>query len=159
MERIIDELKVPCTGFFTKEIKEEGKRRGFSIITLKGGEGILAHENLASKARVGKYAVNLEALEKIAIPALTPSKPEEIVIIDEIGKMECLSPLFREALLRTLNAPNPVIATIALQGNPFIESIKKRNDVRIFNLTEEKREALIVFLKQEIYKYKNSQEE
>ena len=82
-------------GFFTREIKEGGKRFGFSIITLDGKEGILAHEDMRTSLRVGKYGVNIEELNRIAVPSMIPTKPDLIVIIDEIGQMECFSPLFR----------------------------------------------------------------
>ena len=46
-------MEEPVTGFFTREIKEEGRRVGFSINTLDGREGILAHKSIDSKYRVG----------------------------------------------------------------------------------------------------------
>ena len=82
------------TGFFTQEIRERGKRVGFSITTLDGKKGVLAHQAIKSRFRVGKYGVNLDYIDEIAVPSMIPSKADEIVVIDEIGKMECFSPLF-----------------------------------------------------------------
>ncbi|GEM_PF-2831220 len=48
-----------------------------------------------------------------------------IILIDEIGKMECFSERFKEVLLRCLNSEKKVIATIALKGSEWIEEIKK----------------------------------
>ena len=114
------------TGFFTREIRENQRRVGFEIITMHGDQGVLAHVNLKSRVRVGRYGVNLEDLERIAVPAMIPTKPDEIVIIDEIGKMECFSPLFRETLERTLDSAHHVIGSIAKKGDRFIERIKNR---------------------------------
>lgn len=143
IERIIPQVHKPCRGFFTREIRERGRRVGFSIISLAGQEALLAHENSPSSIKVGKYGVNLGKFEEIAIPAISPANEEEILIIDEIGKMECYSSLFREALLKILNAPNRVIATIAWKGTPFIEKIKKRADVTLVKISPENRDALV----------------
>jgi nucleoside-triphosphatase len=92
--------------------------------------------------KVGKYGVRIQDLDQIAVPAMIPSSPDEIVIIDEIGKMECLSTLFRETLIRTLDSDSPVIGSIALRGGPFIEEIKKRNDVTVIAISEKNRDTL-----------------
>ena len=129
-------------GFFTREIKEKGRRVGFAIITLEGREGTLAHEKSRNHPRLGKYGVHLEELERLAVPAMRPSQPDEIVIIDEIGKMECLSALFREALVQVLNSPNRVVATIAMKGTPFLDEVKSRPDVLLLQVSEANRNSL-----------------
>ncbi|MGB9700501.1 MAG: NTPase [Thermodesulfobacteriota bacterium] len=143
IEKLVHQINRPCRGFFTREIKEKGRRVGFSIITLDGQEARLAHESSKSSIRVGKYGVDLDQFEKIAIPAIWPSAAEYILIIDEIGKMECYSALFREVLLKILDAPNELIATIAWKGTPFIEKIKKRDDITLMRITLENRDALV----------------
>jgi nucleoside-triphosphatase THEP1 len=142
IEKLVNRTSRPVTGFFTREIREKGRRVGFSVITLDGKEGILAHENTKSPLKVGKYGVRIQDLDQIAVPAMIPSSPDEIVIIDEIGKMECLSTLFRETLIRTLDSDSPVIGSIALRGGPFIEEIKKRNDVTVIAISEKNRDTL-----------------
>jgi nucleoside-triphosphatase len=143
IETVIQKIDRPMTGFFTREIKEGGKRVGFSIITLDGKEGTLAHKDSETKIRVGKYGVHLDQLDQMAVPSITPSRPEEIIIIDEIGKMECLSSLFRKTLLKTLDSNNWVVGSIALKGSPFIERIKERRDVALFTVTEKNRVSLV----------------
>jgi len=131
------------TGFFTSEIREKGQRVGFTITTLNGEKGILAHINHKCPMKVGKYGVNVKDIDHIAVPSIVPSKPKEIVVIDEIGKMECLSPLFKKTLLSTLNSGHPIIGSIALKGDPFIQKIKKRSDLELIHVSEENRDKLI----------------
>jgi nucleoside-triphosphatase THEP1 len=114
ISRIVQQLRIPLTGFFTREIREEGKRVGFSINTLDGKQAILAHINVSGQYRVGRYGVVLENIEGVAVPSMIPKGPQESVVIDEIGKMECLSSLFRKTLLDILDMPNTVIGTISL---------------------------------------------
>ena len=65
------------------------------------------------------------------------------MVVDEIGKMECMSKLFRNALIAILDSDHPVIGSIALRETPFIEGIKRRNDVLIVKVREENREDLV----------------
>jgi nucleoside-triphosphatase len=150
IEKLVKQIQRPVIGFFTREIKEKGRRVGFSIITLDGKEGVLAHEESKSKTRVGKYAVNIDELDRIAVPSMIPSTADQIVIIDEIGKMECFSPLFRETLIKTLDSANPVIGSIAQRGNPFIEKIKERKDVLWLTVSEKNRDSLPADLLEQI---------
>jgi nucleoside-triphosphatase len=57
-------MEKPVTGFFTREIKEQGKRVGFSIITIDGKKGVLAHEDIRDRPKVGKYGVNLHDINR-----------------------------------------------------------------------------------------------
>jgi len=108
---------------------------GFSINTLDGREGILAHQNLKSQFRVGKYGVNLKDIDSIAVPAMIAERKEKIVVIDEIGKMECFSVLFKRTLVRVLSLPNWIIGSIAQKGDLFIQRIKERDDVKVIRIT------------------------
>jgi len=150
IEKVVKEIHKSVTGFFTREIREKGRRVGFSIITLDGKGGVLAHEDSKSPARVGKYGLNLDELDRIAVPAMIPSKPNEIVIIDEIGKMECFSPRFRETLIKTLDSANLVVGSIAQKGSPFIEKIRERKEVLLVTVSEKNRNSLPAFLLERI---------
>jgi nucleoside-triphosphatase len=150
IEKIVEQIQRPVIGFFTREIKAKGRRVGFSIINLDGSEGVLAHEDSRSRVRVGKYGVNMDELDRIAVPAMIPSRKDQIVMIDEIGKMECDSPLFRETLIRTLDSANSVVGSIAQKGSPFIEKIKERKDVLLVSVSEKNRDSLPAFLLERI---------
>jgi nucleoside-triphosphatase len=64
------------------------------------------------------------------------------VIIDEIDKMECLSSLFRKAVPNALDSQNPVLASLAEKGGPFIESIKSREDIELHRILVSNRNSL-----------------
>jgi nucleoside-triphosphatase len=90
------ERDIPVTGFTTEEIREAGARVGFAIETVEGERGTLAHVDFAGPPRVGKYGVDLDELERLALPTLRVS--DELVVIDELGKMELASERFRAAV-------------------------------------------------------------
>ena len=143
IERVVGKLQKPMTGFFTREMRQGGKRVGFSITTLDGKEGVLAHQDTKSRFRVGKYGVNLDHIDQIAVPSMVPAKADEIVVIDEIGKMECFSFLFRQTLVKVLDSDNSVIGSIALKGDKFIQKIREREDVLLVHVTEKNRDELV----------------
>jgi len=143
IEKIVQRIPRPITGFFTREIREKGRRVGFSITTLDGKRGILAHIDVQGRHRVGRYRVNLPDIDAFAVPSLIPENETVVVVVDEIGKMECLSAVFRRVIVEVLDSPNWVVGSIALTGDAFISSIKKRPDTRLITVSELNRDALV----------------
>jgi nucleoside-triphosphatase THEP1 len=129
------------SGFWTAEVLLNNKRIGFDIHTLDGKRAILARtNNVAKKYHVGKYFVILEDLERIAIPLLYVDC--DIIILDEIGKMELFSLKFKKAVIDALDSQKLVLATIGLQKDKFTGIIKNRRDVELLYLTEMNRKDI-----------------
>lgn len=127
-----------CGGFITEEIREKGERIGFRIRTLDGNIGVLASIHLMSPYRVSRYGVDVESLEKIGVEAIYRAiNAKEIVVIDEIGKMELYSPKFKEAVLAALDSPKRVLGVIHLAPLPFLNQIRSRPDVLLFEVNGE----------------------
>ena len=142
MERIIALLPFDtATGFVTREVREGGVRRGFAIQTLDGRTAPLACVG-GGEPRVGRYHVRLDGLEAIGVPALAPRRGVGVIVADEIGKMECLSHRFCDAVRCALDAPTHVVGTIAGQGGGFIAEVRRRSDVRIMEVTVRNRDDL-----------------
>ena len=130
-------------GFYTEEIRERGVRRGFELISLKGERKLLSHKGISSPYKVGQYKVDIEGFEDFLDSISFFSSSARLIIIDEIGKMECLSLRFQEILTEILDSDKRLIATIALKGTGLIAAVKKRKDVRIFEITKKNRESLL----------------
>ena len=137
-------------GFFTAEIREGGVRKGFELISLDKRRRVLAHVDIRSRHCVGRYKVDMEGFEDFLtlIPFEDPRR--KLVIIDEIGKMECFSARFRKVLLELLDSERWVIATIALKGGGIIEEIKQRQDIGLFEINVGNREPLVAEIVKEI---------
>jgi nucleoside-triphosphatase len=129
------------SGFYTEEIREGGERRGFRAVTLAGHEATMAHVRIRSHARVSKYGVDLSVIDDLARTTLTTGGAD-VYLVDEIGKMECLSPRFVTAMQTLLDAGPPVLATVALRGAGFIAAVKQRPDAECWQLTPANREQL-----------------
>jgi nucleoside-triphosphatase len=129
-------------GFTTEEMRERGERLGFRIETLDGREGVLARVGLPSPHRVGRYGVDVAALDAVVASALALDPTTEAYFIDEIGRMECLSASFVAAVRALLESDRPLVATIAARGTGLIEEAKRRRDVELWTVTRENRDGL-----------------
>lgn len=134
-------LEGPVQGFYTEEERIGDRRTGFMMHSLDGRSGYLAHQDVRSEFSIRRYGVSIENIELIAVPAIIP-RAGTIIILDEIGTMECYSERFREMAVTALDSPNIVIGTVALGGNDFIQQIKAREDIDITGVNPENRNSL-----------------
>jgi nucleoside-triphosphatase len=112
-------------GFYTEEIRKGGVRSGFRWMRLDGESGILAHIDIKSSAKVGKYGVDIAGFEKNVAPVLDPDLTGvQLFVIDEIGKMECFSEKFVDAVRRLFHSNRSVLATVAQKGSGLISEVK-----------------------------------
>ncbi|MCS7257820.1 MAG: AAA family ATPase [candidate division WOR-3 bacterium] len=138
IKKIIKEFScVSWCGFYTEEVIENNNRVGFNIVTTDGQKVLFAHKDIASPYYIGKYRVNLEALETVGINSLTIGiKNNKPLIIDEVGKMELLSKKFQNFIkdLFSTDYRELIIATIPITPLPFLENLKKLPGQLILNI-------------------------
>jgi len=134
IKEFIAETKLRAGGFYTQEIRER-RREGFKLITLDGREGVLAHLGIDYGPKVGRYGVNLRDLNSIGVGSLEEALVRaDLLVVDEIGKMELLSPQFREVVVKCLNSPKPLLGTIYRGAHPFVERVRTRPEVEILQM-------------------------
>jgi nucleoside-triphosphatase len=143
VQKIIARMQtLNMAGFCTSEIRDTGSRLGFELRGLNGGRRILAHVEIDGRHRVGRYGVDKDGFEEF-LATLDLLNPEvELIVIDEIGKMELLSNRFRNLVCDALDADKQVLATIPLKGNDFIREIKQRLDILLLEVTYANRDHL-----------------
>jgi nucleoside-triphosphatase len=151
IKKVLDQLPsgISCAGFFTGEIRVSGTRVGFEICSLDGRKGILAHKDLRTRHRVGKYGVDVAGFEVLVLPLLN-LRGVQVYVIDEIGRMECFSRQFCRKVTALLDSDIPVFGSIALKGKGFIHDVKSRTDVEIIEVTRSNRDDLVVSLTKKI---------
>ncbi len=142
LRRAAEELSdLEIRGFITEEIREAGQRVGFRIETLDGRSDVLAHMKIRSPNRVSKYGVDLAVLDRVVAEQFS-RKRTDVVLIDEIGKMECLSNRFVETVESLLDSAKVFVATVALRGEGFIEAIKRRPGVLLWRVNRTNRDVM-----------------
>jgi nucleoside-triphosphatase len=142
LAHLLRERKIEVQGFVTDEVRETGTRVGFRVRSFGGESAMLAHIGLPGPPRVGKYGVDLDAFERVALPALHSLPADGVVVIDELGKMELASERFRGEVLDLLDAPVTAVATVHAFRHPFTDQLKNTSGVELIKLTPANRDAL-----------------
>jgi len=138
IKEVLTRTEVRGGGFYTEEIRTGGIRQGFRIVTLDGQEAVLAHVGISSPYQVSKYHVDTDALDRVGVSALLKAlKENDLIVVDEIGKMELLSPRFKQVVTQTINSGKKVLGTVMLSPHPFADEIKRHPEVEVLLVTRE----------------------
>jgi nucleoside-triphosphatase len=141
--KVVEEFRGRAGGFYTEEMRKGNTREGFRIRTLDGRNGILAHVSHSGPFRVGRYGVDIDSFEGIVLPSLESAlKRDELVIIDEIGRMELFSRRFRSLLQRILESEKGILGVIHQRTDSFTQRIRQWPVVEILAITETNRDFL-----------------
>jgi nucleoside-triphosphatase len=142
VRKVADELAPRgLLGFYSTEIREQGERLGFEPVSFRGERALLAHVKISGPPRVGKYGVQIDGLDRFLDQIPKPRRGIGLFVIDEIGKMECLSRRFHELVRLVLDSSAPVLATVALKGGGLIQEVKERPDLELVEITKRTRDS------------------
>lgn len=143
VRRTIERLPgVKIAGFYTREIRAAGIRTGFEAVGLSTGRtSPLASIQSSARIRVGRYGVELEGFEAI-LAAEFGETEAELLVIDEIGKMECESGRFIQIVTEMLDNDVLLLATVAWNGGGLIAKVKVGPEADLIVVNSENRERL-----------------
>ncbi|XP_066593856.1 cancer-related nucleoside-triphosphatase [Prorops nasuta] len=145
------------TGFYTEEVRgERHDRIGFDVISIQEpskklplarAENILKPQQF-SQFRVGKYHVFIDKFEEIALPILQST--DNILLIDEIGKMELFSNKFFDEINKLMDSKSKgfIVATIPLLNKvpqkylPFFKKLCNNESSKVINVNQQNRNDL-----------------
>ena len=147
IKQAIAGMRGSAGGFYTEEIRSQGVRQGFRLVTLDGQDTILAHVDIDSPYRVSKYGVDVDSLERVGVSALRKAAQQyDLVIIDEIGKMELFSANFRQTVWQIIDSGKRVLGTIMLSPNPVADAIKHHPQVNLVTVTRANHQQVLAEL-------------
>lgn len=138
IKAVAEALGERAGGFTTEEIRGPGGRKGFRLVTLDGQETVMAHVSLRGPGhpQVGRYGVDVAAIERVGVVALHRAMQRgQIVVIDEIGKMELYCRPFKDAVLQAIGGPCTVLATVMSKPNPWVDALKALPQVEVWEVT------------------------
>ncbi|MCS4540059.1 MAG: NTPase [Thaumarchaeota archaeon] len=140
-------------GCLTKEAKRNGVRVGFTIHDLMGGTSAeLASTGSMVGPRLGKYRVSLTNLSLVGASSLRRAAGEaELIVIDEVGPMELMSPEFRRAVEACYKSPRPILAVVhERMKDPLIELLVSDPMTKSFEVSLHNREGTVADLSAQI---------
>ncbi len=142
---ILEEEGYVVGGMITEELRENGKRTGFYVLDWMSQEKkVFAHKDFESRHKVGKYGIDIKALEEVGIKALQDAMDKaDIIVIDEIGKMEVESKKFVQTVRDILDMDKHIIMTLHKKSrNSLLQEIRRRDDIRMLEVTPINRNLL-----------------
>ena len=143
IEQLAAALGSRAGGFLTREVRQGGRRAGFLIESLDGYKSLLARRDLKGGPRVGSYRVLVSNLEAVGVESIKRAlDTKEIVIVDEIGKMELISPRFRDIIMLALDSDKTVVATLSMSRDPLSERIRNRSDITMLEVRHDNRDMM-----------------
>ncbi len=110
IKKFLQICNLKVKGFITEEIRERIVRKGFNIKTIPDGKTYLFASVDGAGMRFGKYFVDIRVLERV-LEEIEKEK-SDIIVIDEIGKMEMLSNKFRKFIIKIIKEKTPIVATL-----------------------------------------------
>jgi nucleoside-triphosphatase len=148
--KIIEKLEgtgYAVEGMITEQVIKDKKRIGFTIMDWQTKEkAVFAHIDFDLKDKVGKYGVDTTVLDRIGVAAIEKAITNDevnIIIIDEIGKMEMLSERFCEVVIDALDSDKPIMVTLHKKSrSPLLQDVRRRDDIRILEVTHVNRNLL-----------------
>ena len=128
-------------GFMTSEMRSGGARVGFKARDLTTERsGVLASVDTRFGPRVGRYRVNLKDLASIGAAGLeAAAESSEMIVIDEVGPMELVSPEFRRAVSRCIESGKPLLAVVHERLDDDLLNELRKKATETFILTVEAR--------------------
>jgi nucleoside-triphosphatase len=136
--QLLEQEGLRVGGMVTEPIEENHHRSGFQITNwLTKEHEVFAHETLKSRVRSGRYGVNLAALEGLGVQALTQARENaDVIVIDEVGKMEVECEPFTQSVVDTLDASKSIVMTLHKKSrNPLLQDIRRRDELRLLEVT------------------------
>ncbi len=142
---MLEEEEYVVGGMITESIIFRNKRVGFYVMDwLSKKRRKFAHLNIESSTQVGRYGVDMRALDAIGVKAIKSAIDQaDVIIIDEVGKMEVESANFVNSVKDALDSDKPLIITLHKKSrNPLLQDIRRRDDIRILEVTPVNRNLL-----------------
>lgn len=135
-------------GIYSKERREGRTRVGFVMIDLLTGFQAELASMGGEGPRMGRFRVSLTNLSDFASKAVERALSDsELIVIDEVGPMELMSPEFRRAVKKVLESGKPALMVVHMRMNdPLVEEIKERHDAKMYQVTPENRDTLPTLL-------------
>jgi len=151
IHRVLKELSLSVCGFQTrKEETMADQVLGSPLYIYEAGQPhVQSLDNLVGHCKDKKPVVYIEGfdrfaekLEQLMEKERRGEKIDSLILMDEIGVMECRSERFCRAILELLNGEVPILAAVKYKDRPFLEQVRSHPNCRCFTITPENRDSL-----------------
>lgn len=157
IDKVMKGMKsVKFGGFRTKPLfNDGGEVAAFTINSVSEKENDCEADNsriFARKLQSGKWIVESDSFDNFGAYLLEKSLKDDtdIIIMDELGFFEAKAFDFQKAVMKCLSSSKIVLGVIKPVPVPFLNEIRKREDVSLTEITAENRNEKFWEIKKEI---------
>lgn len=138
LQRVLLELDVSLSGFTTSWGEEDEKGATPLILSNASGtkKAVAAYRYTDDRPR----KVFEEVFETFGVECLRA--PEGLVIMDELGRFEASTELFRTRVFEVLESDLPVFGVVRDMEIAFLDAVRNHPKTEVIRITEENREEM-----------------
>ncbi|SFA69134.1 molybdopterin-guanine dinucleotide biosynthesis protein MobB [Acetitomaculum ruminis DSM 5522] len=143
LNKIVERLEEPYSGYQTRPYEIEGHLKGYYFHSIKEREEFENDCPISVRIKKqGNFPV-FETFENLGVETLKDSLADnDILIADELGKLERKAEKFQEQFFRNLKNQRMILGVIQKTKAAFLDEILKRKDVKVYEVTMENRDFL-----------------
>jgi len=142
LKSFIDPRRDKTGGYFVQRLFIKGDSRAFRLVDITREEYIPNREVTTLEGLTDLIAVTgkrkqeyLEVFKTIGVGTLHRGcREKQLVLMDELGRLESAVPEFMQAVWHVLDHPVPVIGVIKKEPNPFLDQVRARWDVYVVDM-------------------------
>ena len=140
LKEILDELEATIGGYKIV-ITKEGDERIFDLTSLYDGEkgNIFFRKNdITWISKLNKEIFNIKGVEILK----KSFNDRDIIVMDEIGFLESKAEEFKKEIINILESPKIVLGVLKDRETEFLDSLRKREDIKIFRVEEDNKKEV-----------------
>ena len=137
---LLEAIPLPVSGVITQKEPPQADGSCPVYIHTYGMPRRYCEENRIGLCREGSSIAFPEAFDRFA---QTMSFPKSgVIVFDELGFLESSAPRFTDAVLRTLDDAQFVIAAVRDKQTPFLDAVRTHPRADVFRIDPENRDSL-----------------
>lgn len=137
LQRVLSEIDVPLSGFTTSWGEEEEGTTPLILSNVSGTKkAVAAYRYTDDRPR----KVFEDVFETLGVECLR--ELEGLVIMDELGRFEASTEVFRTRVFEVLESDLPVFGVVRDMELPFLDAVRNHPKTEVIRITEENREEM-----------------
>lgn len=144
LKTMVDPILHLTGGYFVQRLFIDGESRAFRLVDITH-ESYLPDRQVQDLADFSdligvmgeKNQFYHDIFRTTGVASLQNAcRQKQLVLMDELGRIETKVPVFMQAVFDTLDCGIPVLGVIKKESNPFLDKVRARPDVHIIDMDE-----------------------
>ncbi|MDR0445901.1 MAG: nucleoside-triphosphatase [Oscillospiraceae bacterium] len=140
IRRFLAESGLTADGFMS-HIADAANGRELYIARYDSKRGE-TERGLAARVRFPDFEVYAEVFDGLGAQIIKDAGQREIIVIDELGRMEEVCEVFKAAVFEKLGGSVPIVGVVKDADCAFLDAVRAHPNVEIITVTRENRDGI-----------------